>query len=134
MATAAHTTKVTVSTTAGGTYTEINGLIDASRSRSIDTGDTTDYADTSGEHTRIVLLGDGGMELSGDYEQSDTLGQTLIRNGALNKTTVFIRHLPDGTNGQMAEYIITSYEESGPVDGKNSFKASLQKTGAYTTV
>lgn len=134
MAQAAHTKVVSICTTSGGTYAEIDGLSDASLQRAIDMLDTTDLKDTTGERTRIPGLGDASLELSGDYEPSDTNGQTVLRTAAFDKSAVFLKFLSDGTNGKMAQYYVESYDESGAVDGKVAFKASLKKTGAFTAV
>jgi len=134
MAQAAHTLAVNVSATLGGSYAAIDGLNDASLQRAIDLLETTDYADTTGQKTRIPGLGDATISLSGDREQSDTNGQNIVRAAAFSKGSIGVQFLPDGTNGQKALFYVQDYRESGPVADKVSFSFTLQKTGAFTAV
>lgn len=67
------------------------------------------------------------LTLSGLYSQGDA-GQDLIRDGEAAGTTVFIKLLPDGTNGIQQEFRVATIQHSGtpedPADVSFEFAAA----------
>lgn len=131
MATAAYLRKIYVKSTSSSPVSGdlCNGAIDFKFSVSKNMLDTTDFADGSGVHTRIVGLEDGSGSISGDWEQSDA-PQTLLRTSYAAGTTVYVTDLRDGTNGWTYPCLVGSIDESGSVDGKNEVTFNLVLNGA----
>lgn len=53
------------------------------------------------------------LQLQGDYNQGDA-GQAIIRTAYKNGTTVFVKVLPDGTNGFTQEFRVSQSPTRGP--------------------
>lgn len=85
---------------------------------------TMDFAQTSEHITRIRGLKDGTIELSGDYEHSDT-AQAALRTAARNGTAYHVQILWDGTNGVEVQCIVESFNIEPGVEDKVTFSASL---------
>lgn len=130
MAIAAHPAAVEVATTLAGVYSEIDGINDFSFTPSRDTLDTTDFADTSGAHLRLMGLQDTSISISGDYEAADTNGQVVLRDAMLNGTSVGLGILFDGTDGLKVLCYVESFEISAGVEDKVEFSCELVSTGA----
>lgn len=131
MAFAGHPSKVEVSTD-GITYTEVDGINDYNFSPSRNILDTTDFKDTSGGHTHMYGLMDCKIDLSGDYEDSDTNGQNLIRSAFLNGTALFCGIKFDGTDGLKCQVVVETFEISAGVDDKVNVSISLMSIGVVT--
>ena len=127
---------VSVSTTSGGTYTKIAGLNDASLQRIRDLLDTTNFKDANDApvRKRIYGLKDRSLSLSGDLDLSDSNGQVLLSDAIDDGTNVFIKYLPDGTNGWQVEFLVENFDMQSTPDGKNEFSCSLQATGDATAI
>lgn len=132
MATAAHNAVLRIGASATPTD-DVDGANDATFNRLADLLDTTDFEDTSNFRTRIQGLKDANFSISGDYVAGDT-AQTAVRTAYNNGTTVFVRWLPDGTNGFELECHVESESLSGSVDGKAEFSWTLQGTGSISAV
>ena len=130
---AAHTIKVSIATTLGGTYTEITGIDSANLDMMRKILDATDFADTSGATTAIYGLFSGKLDLSGKYVRADT-AVGYLRSALLNATTVFVKFLDDGTNGYRGEYLVESFKVDGKVDDTVNVSCSLQLTSSLTAV
>lgn len=94
---------------------------------------TTDFRDTTDFITRIAGLKDGTIEISGDYEHTDT-AQAACRTAWANGTLYYVRILWDGTNGVEVPCLVESFNIEPAVEDKVSFSASLLFSGAITTV
>ncbi len=129
MALAAHGRKLYAksASTAPSGSDEIDGITDCSVDRSRESAETTDYK--SDEYkTRIALLADAGISISGDVELADS-PQNLIRSNFIAGTTFYFTHLVDGTNGYTFPVLCTAYSEKGAVGDKATFDATLELNG-----
>jgi predicted secreted protein len=113
---------------------EVDGLNNVSYSPSVDLLDITDFKDTSGAKLKLAGLLDGSISLSGDFEMSDA-PQALIRSSMVSGASLWTScHFnPSGSTGSkgfIVETKVASFEIATAVDGKVTFSASLQFTGA----
>jgi predicted secreted protein len=130
MSVAAHVSSVEVASTFGGTYNEIDGIKDYSFDASNDELDTTDFKDTSAAYTKILGLAGTTISLSGDLEAGDTNGQVVLKTAYLNKTSVGLGILFDGTDGLKVECFVTKYSVSAGVADLVQVSFDLTSTGA----
>lgn len=114
-------------------YAEIDGINDFSFGPSRDTLETTDTADTSGAHTRMLGLKDGTIALSGDYESGDA-AQALLLTQWGNGGAYWLKVLWNGSTGHKVQCIVESFDIKGNVSGKVEFSASLKMNGAFSAV
>jgi predicted secreted protein len=133
MAVAAHAGAVEVATTLGGTYNEIDGIKDYSFSMENDELDVTDFKDTSGAYAKILGLAGTTITLSGDYESGDTSGQVVLQDAYLNKTSVGLGILFNGTAGLKVLCYVTKMEISAGVADLVQVSFDLVSTGAVAT-
>ena len=131
MAFAGHPAKVEVSTD-GIAWNEVDGINDFSFTPDCTILDTTDFKDTSGAHTRIYGLINCAIEFSGDYEDTDTNGQNVIRTAFLNGTALHVGIKFDGTDGLKCQVVVESYEIAAGVDDKVTFSVSLQSNSTIS--
>jgi len=129
---AAHEIKIEISDD-DITYDEICGINDVSYGPSRELLDDTDFCDTSGARSRITGLRDASISMSGDYYAADT-AQARIRTAFDNATSVYVKILWDGTNGQKLLCAVESHEINGSVDGKVEWSADFQADGTPTAV
>lgn len=129
MAYAAHASKVEISPD-GITWTEVDGINDASFEVSRDILETTDFKDTSGAKTRIVGLQDTSISIKGDYEDTDTNGQNIIRSSFLAGTSLYVGFKLDGTDGYKVQTYVSKASMNISVDGKVEFEAEFVSIGA----
>lgn len=129
---AAHITKVEISPD-NITYTEVDGINDASFETSRDVLETTDFKDTSGAKTRIVGLQECSVSMSGDYEDTDTNGQNIIRSFFLAGTSLYVGFKFDGVDGYKSQFLVSSFSITPTVDGKVEFEAEFVSIAAVTT-
>lgn len=111
----------------------IDGINSLSFGPSRDMLEDTDFADTTGARTRFAGLKDGTIQISGDYEPSDT-AQALIETQFNNGGPYFVRILWNGTAGHEVECIVENFEISADVGGKVEFTATLQFNGVPSAV
>lgn len=101
---------------------------------SVDTHDTTAYGDDN--RTYIDGLIDATFSCDGHYDDAaggpDTILRPLLGGGEIT-----IIRQPEGTGTGLAQQsfsaLPTAYDETNPVDGKISFSAEFQVSGAITT-
>lgn len=116
--------KVSVATTKGGSYNEIDGIRNISFGPKLDILDITNFKQTSGSDDRAGAkvrstgLSDADLSLSGDYIPGDTDGQAVLLShgpgGASAGTSLWIKLLPTGVaaSGWILEVLVGSW--SGP--------------------
>jgi hypothetical protein len=110
----ASATVIESATTGGGVYSPISDLNSITRgsNRQIDTFPVFQRATAySIPGAREVTL-----TLNGFLSKADT-GQDMLRTAETGNTTVFIKVLPDGTNGQYQEFRVGSREWSAEAEG-----------------
>jgi hypothetical protein len=75
-------------------------------------------------------------EISGLLNLADTNGQNALRSARDNRTTIFLRVLPEGALGYSQECYVTAYGDSGDADGGDYVECSfsLEGAGAKTPV
>ena len=134
MVLAAHPLVLSVATSVGGSYAEIDGINSVSFGPNRTMLETTDFKDTSAAKTRMSGLKDGVSRLGGDYESTDTTGQNVLRTAEDDGTSVFVKFLWDGSTGHRVECKVESYEISGEVDGKVQVTYNLTFTGAPVAI
>lgn len=79
---------------------------------------------------RMGGLKDVNVTLSGNYNPADANGQLAIVPGDF----VWLQVLPDGTNGKKVKMLVEDFTRQAPVEGKQTFSATLQGTEAPTNV
>lgn len=101
----------------------------------LDQLDSTDF-DSSCSREFIPGLRGATFTLAGDYDPSDTNGQVAIVNAGLNGTLLTGAAVPnftvDGTNGFTADAYVSAFSIGTAVEGKVTFSATLQCTGAVS--
>lgn len=104
------------------------------------TGDSLDTTTFDSSCTREFIAGlrSGTIDISGDYDSTDTTGQVAMLTAFLAGTTLETSQKPkilwDGTNGLTADAIITAYNVEAAVDGIVTFSATLQLTGTIAVI
>lgn len=114
------------------TYLTIDGANSADLEELVELLETTDF-DDGGVRSRLPGLKDSSISLEYDWELTDA-GQVLIRAGYTGRSIVYIKILPDGTNGWKVAMYVESLSTSAAVDGKATVSVTLQGTGAVTVV
>lgn len=132
MATAGRNLVVQLGTTAGGSFSTIADLKEATMTQSGNNQDVSTF--DSDWIRRIQGLKDATYSLSGFYSADTAGGQAALRSSWLNDTPVFIRFLPDGTTGFQQEVKVSSYEVSAAVDGTIDVSIELEGNGAISAV
>ena len=134
MATAAYSKKVQVSTTGTSGWQDVpcespslehNGEI-------LDDTDFSAAAPARGWRSKIIGL-QGWMVNVGECNWApNNQALTMIRTAFLNRTTLYVQYLPDGTtaNGFKGEVKCESFNLGGDIAGKEMVTISLQGTGA----
>ena len=79
---------------------------------------------------RMGGLKDTNVTLSGNYNPSDTTGQLVLVAGDF----VWLQVLPDGTAGKKVKMIVEDFTKQAPVEGKQTFSATLQGVDAPSAV
>ena len=117
-----------------GTLTDISSYLDdISMPRSIDTGETTTFAATSGAKTYVTGLNDATLSIGGKW---DTVVDAHLTAIIGKDDTVSFEYGPEGTVATRIKYtgeaILTSYEVGSPVGDVITFSADFQVSGAVT--
>ncbi len=129
---AAHVAVLSVATTSGGTYSNLSGANSGDYSRDTDMLDTTSFEDGA-DRTFVPGLRGAQFDAGGKYVYNDTaLGHLLSAHD--NQTSVFVKWLPNGTQGWRFEAYVESIGISGEVDGLVELSCTLRQTGAVTTI
>jgi predicted secreted protein len=131
MANAAHIGLIYVKTSSPADV-EIDGVkqIDPKLMRII--LETTDFKGGA-FRTRITGLKDSNISMSGDFEDADT-AFTTVRTAFLAGTTVFVRWLPDGSNGFESEYVVEELSLPGQVEQTAGSSMTFRGTGDITWI
>lgn len=138
MSNAAHPLAVKVAA-ADANYQEMDGIKSVKFGPSRTMLETTDFKDTSGAKTRMAGLKDGTIELSGDLEEADANGQSIVRTAFDNGSDCWaqIEFAPGagpGSKGYKVKGIVESYSIDGDVDGLVTWSATIQFNGAPAAV
>lgn len=125
-------------TTAPTGSDEVDGIMEFTANISRETEETTDFADDGGFKTRIAKLKDSSVDMSGDYEEADTIQDLLRSHWAAGTTGYLTVHMNPaaaaGSKGWRIPVIIESYTASGAVGGVGKFSAKLVGNGAVVDV
>lgn len=120
-----------------GSLVDLSSYLDeVSFPRSIETGETTTFQDTS--KTYVVGLRDSTLSLSGKYDPTaDAHFSAVDANLAAGSiSSVSFEYGPAGSASGAIKYsgeaLLTSYEVSSPVADVITFSAELQVTGDVT--
>lgn len=120
---------ISVSTTVGGTYEPISDLnsYTYNSNRNVNNFAVFQRATAHG----VAAARELGLTLSGLYSVGDS-GQDMIRAADAAGTNIFIKLLPDGTNGITLEVRTASIQHSGTPDdpGEVSFEFAAAGTPA----
>lgn len=116
------------------TYTVIAGVKNYDAPLSATLLDTTSFANNSGYVQRgLQGLKDFSISLDGDWDPGNA-PQALLQTSLLTYATVYIKILPDGTNGFKYPCVVESFDVSAAVNGISTFKCSLKGNGAPVAV
>ncbi len=122
---------VTIKLGANGVLGLNNVTVDPTR----DQLDVTDFDSSCSREFINGLIGTT-ITLSGDYEPTDTTGQVAIMSALLTPATLTGGTKPaitfDGTNGFTGDANVASASIGSTVEGKATFTATLQITGAIS--
>lgn len=112
--------RVFICTTVNGTYTEVNDITSWDGTHSTE---DVQRRKVFGNPYPYVRLGDEAdtYSLSGLLNLADTNGQNILRTARDNRTSVFLRVLPEGNDvgdlGYTQECRVSEYTDSGDVEG-----------------
>lgn len=121
---------VSVATTSGGTYTQVDGLTSFGMSRK---GSPIEITLIGAEFIeRMNGLKDASYSLGGFYEPADTNGQVAIETAWMNGSDLFIKVLADGTNGFRQQVVVDTFDTDGEADG--GVEMSIELSGAAAMV
>lgn len=123
---------ISVATTTGGTYNTVDGISGFKVSHK---GNNIDITIIGADFIRRMQgLKDASYSLSGFYEPTDTNGQVRIHTAWLNNSALFIKVLPDGTNGFKQEVKVDSFDTDGEADGAQEVSIELSGSDAMTAM
>jgi hypothetical protein len=94
--------------------------------------EVTDFDDTAID--RIAGLFDTPCSFGGHRDPDDTNGQEAILTQWLAGNAIYVRALPDGTNGFKVQCRVENFEISSTPDGTTQFSTQLQSIAAPTVV
>lgn len=130
MATAGYLNDIDVSTD-DTTYNTIGGCNSTTFPMARQVLDTTEFEDTAVD--RILGLWDFSPTAGGHYDASDT-GQSAIQSAFINGTDLYVRVLPDGTNGYKVKCKVSTFELNPELTGTSTFSATFVTIEAPTAV
>jgi predicted secreted protein len=120
---------ISVATTSGGSYSILDGISGFGMSRKGNSIDITligaDYIE------RMAGLKDASYSLSGFYLPADT-GQGMIETSWMDRSDLFVKVLPDGTNGFIQQVVVDSFDTDGEADGPVELSCELSGAAAMT--
>ena len=134
MAEAAYKKQILVSSD-NVTYTEVEAT-SVSLNLGSDVLDVTTFASAEGWRSRVLGINDWGISLEALYTTGSTTGIAKIRSALINRGTLYVRYLPDGTNanGFQGQVRVESFNSSGDVSSLETLSISLQGHGALAGV
>lgn len=109
------------------TFILINGVDNSTLKRMCDMLDISSYGNDYKK--RMSGMKDGNLNLSGNYDPTDTTGQLMLVPGDF----VYIQVLPNGTTGVKAKFIVEDFNFSAPTEGKQTFSATVHFCGDAPT-
>lgn len=115
----------------GTTYNTVGGCNNGNMPFARAMLEVTEFGDSAVD--RISGLADQSATVSGHYIGSDTAQAALIA-GLQNGTDVYVRWLPDGTNGFVVRGKVENFEVSAGVDATVEFSCTVQGVAGFTTV
>ena len=134
----ARDSEIHISATEGGTYTLFGQILTVSL-RSEATDDERIY--TLGSDVPVVEAGqdESTMDITFFYDPADTLGQNVARTARAAGTTVFIRRLWDGENGEQQEMQVLNHNMDVDPNGTGVNKyvrgsATLRSAGPVSAI
>jgi len=97
--------------------------------------DATTFASVEGWRSRVLGINDWSISIEAIYTADDT-ALAAIRSALLNRTTLYVRYLPDGTNanGFQGQVRVENFNSSGDVSSLETLSISLQGNGALGDV
>ncbi len=136
-ATPGSTSLVSCSTSSGGTYDEVSGIKEMTTDTGIDMLDVTAFSDVSGSggwRSFIAGLRGATISMSGRFERTDTGAAKILSVANGSYTALFLKALPDGTNGYRYEVLLTKATIKSAVDNYVDATYEFQVTGAAVAV
>ena len=133
MAEAAYKKQILVSSD-NVTYTEVEAT-SVSLNLGSDVLDATTFASAEGWRSRFLGINDWSISIEAIYTVSDT-ALAAIRSALINRGTLYVRYLPDGTNanGFQGQVRVENYNSAGDVSSLETVSISLQGHGALAGV
>lgn len=128
MSQAAWQKKVKVSATEGGTYYDLPATT-SSLNDGVEMLDDTNMAQDAGYRSRIYGLSDWSVSATSNFEPGNDAFNT-VKTAKTNKTAVWVKYLPDGTNGFEGKALVETFNMSGDVGALETVEISLQAAGA----
>lgn len=115
-----------------GSYTEIDGIDDASVEDSMGSIDISDFKDQAGAIRRMVGMRDAKVNFSGNLDLADA-GQNLLRSYRIARTKCWLKCLWTGSAGVAVQgYIFTgSTKATVGMSNKVTFAATLESNGYF---
>lgn len=95
--------------------------------------DDTKFTNSAGYRSRIYGLRDWTISLTLEYEPSDP-AFTALKDAWLNRNTVDVEYLPDGSTGISGSAVVESFNLSGAVADKETVEVTLQGDSELTSV
>ena len=115
-----------------GSYTEIDGIDDASVEDSMGSIDISDFKDQAGAIRRMVGMRDAKVNFSGNLDLADA-GQNLLRSYRIARIKCWLKCLWTGSAGVAVQgYIFTgSTKATVGMSNKVTFAATLESNGYF---
>lgn len=114
------------------TYYSVSGANTVSQNLSRAMLEVTDFDDTA--INRIAGLFDTPCSIGGHRDPDDSNGQEALITAWLAGTTVYVRCLPDGTNGFKVACLVENVDFSSSPDGTAQVTFNFQSIAAPTQV
>lgn len=110
----------------GSTGAKVDGVDNSTMQDLAELVEITQFGDSY--KRRLVGIKDSSVQLSGNYNPSDTNGQNVITAGA----AIYIGIYPQGTGvaGRQIPALVESVDWTSEVNGKQSFSCSIMGNGA----
>jgi len=118
---------VTQVSTDDAAYNTVANLNDVSMTVEGKNVDVSVFADNYVD--RLQTLKDVKYSLKGFYDTADTTGQVVIRTALLGASDLYVKYLPDGTNGFKQKVVVASMDFGSVVDGVVEVTFSLEGAG-----
>jgi predicted secreted protein len=121
---------ILVSTTVGGSYSQVQGVKSITHTLN---GTMVDDSEMGVNwNQRIQGLKDCKVSFTGGRRSADTNGQEIIKTAFLNDTDLYVQVLWDGTNGYQFYGKVSKFEVQTSVEGKAELSCDIEGSGAVT--